>query len=102
MDSFVAINEVIDMAKSSKKECLIFKVDFEKAYDSVSWRFLDYMLIIFGFNVKCRAWIYSNVFSGNMVVIVNGSPTPEIKTQRGLKQGDPLTPFLFFPCGWRS
>jgi hypothetical protein len=52
VDGVVAVNEVIDLARKLKKECLIFKVDFEKAYDSVSWSFLDYMLQRFGFGPK--------------------------------------------------
>jgi len=35
---------VVDLAKRSKRECLILKVDFEKAYDSVDWGFLEYMI----------------------------------------------------------
>jgi hypothetical protein len=70
-------------------------VDFEKAYDSVEWSFLDYMLRRFGFCEKWIDWIRACVFSGNMSVLVNGSPTEEINIQRGLKQGDPLAPFLF-------
>ncbi|WJX46310.1 Amidase 1 [Trifolium repens] len=56
-DGVVVANEVIDLAKRSKKECLVFKVDFEKAYDSVSWTFLDYMLRNVGFGDKWRAWM---------------------------------------------
>jgi hypothetical protein len=74
---------------------LIFKVNFEKAYDSVDWSFLDYMLGRFGFSDKWRAWIRACVYAGSMSVLVNGSPTAEINIQRGLKQGDPLAPFLF-------
>lgn len=48
-------NELIDLAKRTKNACLIFKVDFEKAYDSVSWSFLIYMLIKFSFSDKCRS-----------------------------------------------
>lgn len=39
MDGVVAINEIVNLAHRSKSECLIFKVDFEKAYDSVNWGF---------------------------------------------------------------
>ncbi|MCH85394.1 LINE-1 reverse transcriptase like [Trifolium medium] len=95
VDGVLVVNEVVDLAKKSGKDCLIFKVDFEKAYDSVDWSFLDYMLVRFGFCDKWRAWIRACVFAGNMSVLVNGSAMEEINIQRGLKQGDPLAPFLF-------
>lgn len=44
LDGVVVINEVVNFAKKERKECLIFKVDFEKAYDTVNWGFLDYMM----------------------------------------------------------
>ncbi|PNY11183.1 cysteine-rich receptor-like protein kinase [Trifolium pratense] len=44
VDSVLVVNEVLEMAKKSRRDCLIFKVDFEKAYDSVDWDFLEYML----------------------------------------------------------
>jgi hypothetical protein len=50
VDGVLVVNEVVDLAKKSGKECLIFKVDFEKAYDSVEWSFLEYMLRRFGFD----------------------------------------------------
>jgi hypothetical protein len=95
VDGVVVVNEVVDLAKRTNRECLIFKVDFEKAYDSVDWGFLDYMLHRFGFCEKWIDWIQACVFAGNLSILVNGSPTPEISIQRGLKQGDPLAPFLF-------
>jgi hypothetical protein len=49
VEGVVVVNEVVDFARKLGKECLIFKVDFEKAYDSVDWGFLDYMLRRFGF-----------------------------------------------------
>ncbi|MCI32546.1 RNA-directed DNA polymerase (Reverse transcriptase), partial [Trifolium medium] len=73
----VAVNEIIDLAKKSGQECLIFKVDFEKAYDSVSWSFLEYMMRRFGFGEKWRSWIRACVFSGHLSVLVNGCPTEE-------------------------
>ncbi|PNX78354.1 protein root hair defective 3 [Trifolium pratense] len=44
VDVVVAVNEIIDLTKKSGQECLIFKVYFEKTYDSVSCRFLEYMM----------------------------------------------------------
>ncbi|MCH87417.1 LINE-1 reverse transcriptase like, partial [Trifolium medium] len=95
VEGVVVVNEVIDYAKKSGKECVILKVDFEKAYDSVDWSFLDFMLQKFGFCEKWRAWMRAYVCAGNMFVLVNGSPTEEINIKRGLKQGDPLAPLLF-------
>jgi hypothetical protein len=49
VDSVLVVNEVVNFAKRVGKEYLISKVDFEKAYDSVDWGFLEYMLRRFGF-----------------------------------------------------
>lgn len=86
----VVINEMVDLAKKRGKECIIFKVDFEKAYDSVSWDFLEYILSRFGFTARWIAWIRACVFSGKLSVLVNGSPTMEVDIHGGLKQGDSL------------
>lgn len=44
MDVAFLVKEVVDLAKKKKEECLILKVDIEKAGDSISWSFLDYIL----------------------------------------------------------
>ncbi|GJU55522.1 RNA-directed DNA polymerase, eukaryota [Tanacetum coccineum] len=81
--------------KKKKKQTLLFKVDFEKAYDSVRWDFLDDVLGKFGFGDKWRKWIQCCLHSSKGSIIINGSPTDEFQFGRGLKQGDPLSPFLF-------
>lgn len=59
------------------------------------WFFLDYMHFQFGFNDKLRGWIHARVFLGILVVLVNGCLTQEVSIQKGLKQCDSLSPFLF-------
>ncbi|GJR44480.1 RNA-directed DNA polymerase, eukaryota [Tanacetum coccineum] len=81
--------------KRKKKQTLLFKVDFEKAYDSVRWDFLDDILSKFGFGEKWRKWIHCCLHSSKGSIIINGSPTEEFQFGKGLKQGDPLSPFLF-------
>lgn len=91
----MAINEVVDYAKKSKEQTCILKIDFEKTYDSVSWDFLNYMMERLGFCEKWRRWIRVCTFSGKCSMLVNGSPIKEFNIQKGLKQGDPLAPFLY-------
>ncbi|GJX59098.1 RNA-directed DNA polymerase, eukaryota, reverse transcriptase zinc-binding domain protein [Tanacetum coccineum] len=74
---------------------MIFKVDFEKAYDSVRWDYLDDILKFFGFDDRWCGWIQSCLRSSRDSVIMNGSLTCEFQFHRGLKQSDPLSPFLF-------
>ncbi|GJY79175.1 RNA-directed DNA polymerase, eukaryota, reverse transcriptase zinc-binding domain protein [Tanacetum coccineum] len=81
--------------ESKKKQSLVFKVDFEKAYDLVRWDYLDDILRNFGLGDKWRVWIQNCLRSYRGSVIVNGSPTEEFQIYKGLKQGDPLSPFLF-------
>ncbi|GJY85810.1 RNA-directed DNA polymerase, eukaryota, reverse transcriptase zinc-binding domain protein, partial [Tanacetum coccineum] len=81
--------------KKKKKKLMLFKVDFEKAFDTVSWKYLDHMLLSLGFKSKWRRWIQVCLHSARSSVLVNGSPSNEFSIKRGLRQGDLLSPFLF-------
>lgn len=96
LDGVMVINEVVDYVKKKKKQCLILKIDFEKTYNSVSWKFLEYMMGRCGFSKKWTDWMRACIFSGRCSMLVNGSPTQEVLIHKGLKQGDPLSPFSVF------
>ncbi|GKV50907.1 hypothetical protein SLEP1_g57586 [Rubroshorea leprosula] len=95
VDGVVIANEVIDEAKKKKKKSFLFKVDFEKAYDNVCWDFIDYMMRRMGFNTIWRNWIRECLASSSVSVLINGSPTNQFPVSKGIRQGDPLSPFLF-------
>lgn len=95
LDSCVIANEIVSCAKSEDSRLLLFKVDFEKAFDNVNWSFFHDIMQQMGFGVKCRKWINMCINSTSISVLVNGSPSREFKMERGLRQVDPLSPFLF-------
>ncbi|GJV91786.1 RNA-directed DNA polymerase, eukaryota [Tanacetum coccineum] len=95
LDGPFILNELVQWCKKKKKQSMVFKVDFEKAYDCVRWDFIDSILKKFGFGAKWCNWIGGCLRSSRGSVLVNGSPTVEFQFFKGLKQGDPLSPFLF-------
>lgn len=85
----------MDGAKKKKLKRIIFKVDFAKAYDSTDWDILDDMMRGMNFSPKWRGWVREYISSASISVLVNGCPTEDFKLETGLRQGDPLSPFLF-------
>ncbi|XP_022024397.1 uncharacterized protein LOC110924709 [Helianthus annuus] len=72
-----------------------FKVDIQKAYDTVDWKFLEHSLIGFGFHHTMVHWIMLCVSTTTFSICVNGEVHGYFKGRRGLRQGDPVSPYLF-------
>ncbi|GKU95494.1 hypothetical protein SLEP1_g8850 [Rubroshorea leprosula] len=95
VDGVVIANEVIDEAKRKRKKSFVFKVNFEKAYDKVCWKFIDYMLDRMAFSGTWRRWIQECLQLSMVSILINGSLTRQFPVTKGIRQGDPLSPFLF-------
>ncbi|GJZ77263.1 hypothetical protein Tco_0641935 [Tanacetum coccineum] len=72
-----------------------FKVDIQKAYDTVDWHFLEQVLGCFGFPITMIKWVMACVSSALFSICLNGDVHGFLKGKRRLRQGDPLSPFLF-------
>lgn len=74
---------------------MLLKLDLSKAFDKLSWTFIQDMLKAFGFCLPWIRWITSLISSSHLSILVNGLPSRPFKPSRGIRQGDPLSPFLF-------
>jgi hypothetical protein len=94
LESVAAAHEVIHDIHKNKESGVILKLDYEKAYDRVSWA-LEEMLTSRGFGHTWVRWIMKLVKGGSLCVRINDENSSFFKPGKGLRQGDPLSPLLF-------
>lgn len=69
LDGVLVVNEVTDLVKRRKYSCFLHKIGFEKAHDSVNWKFLGYMLGKLGFSTTWGKWINACICSSSVSVL---------------------------------
>lgn len=87
--------EVLHSIKSKKLKGMILKVDLSKAFDRISWLYIRMLLTHLGFPPNFINWIMCCITRVSFSVLINGSASPYFHSERGLRQGCPLSPLLF-------
>ena len=77
---------------------MVVKLDMSKVYDRVEWDFIHNMMLELGFNPRWVYLVMQCIQTISYSVILNGDPVGYIRPTRGIRQGDPLSLYLFLIC----
>ena len=90
--------DILDWAKENNRTGIILLIDFEKAYDSISFNYINKCLKFFNFGESIIKWV--NILLNNFTAVINhcGNISKTFSIQRGCRQGDPIASYLFIIC----
>ena len=95
LDAALNANEAVDSRLKDKIPGLLLKLDIEKAFDNVNWDCLLSIMSKMGFGQKWINWIRWCISIANFLILINGTPSDFFRSTRSLRQGNPLSPYLF-------
>ena len=100
MDNVIIAQEIIHSLSRKKGNTgyMAIKIDLEKAYDKLEWSFIRDTLIRFNLPRNLVELIMSCVSSVSTSILFNGGTLDSFKPSRGIRQGDPLSPYIFIMC----
>ncbi|KAJ1702307.1 hypothetical protein LUZ63_002086 [Rhynchospora breviuscula] len=94
-ENFTVARELVAHLNSSSSPSVLLKIDFLKAFDMVDWSFLNTILTQRNFPPNYISWINLLLTTASSSVLLNGCRSRPFKHKRGVRQGDPISPFLF-------
>ena len=97
-DNLRLLYDIIHYLKEENLQGLLVSIDFEKAFDSVDWGFMEKVLKQFGFGKDIIQWVSAFYKDIKSSIIVNGQASSSFNIERGCRQGDPISPYLFILC----
>ncbi|XP_026410645.1 uncharacterized protein LOC113305867 [Papaver somniferum] len=96
-DNISLTHEIIHTLKRKKKgdNYLALKLDMSKAFDRLEWSFITEVMKRMGFSEKWCSLIHQCISTTEISVLLNGSPCTPFHPTRGIRQGNPISPYLF-------
>lgn len=100
VENVIVAQEIIHSMrnKGGKTGQMAIKVDLEKAYDRLSWDFIQETLGVIGLPMDLIRIIMECITTVSMQLLWNGELTESFSPSRGIRQGDPLSPYIFVMC----